>query len=389
MAAPKAPGHARPKAPEPEYDAQSSGGGVIPFIRGSGWGRWPVQMPAGAGAITLTAGQQTLGPIQVKAYDYMRSLVIDVTATAPGGGTAVTLTEDGPFNLFAGIELLQPNGQTMYKVTSGFSGAMIQAHGYYRNYSDPRQWQNFLYTTGGGTAPSGTFRLRIPFELNLADTLGALPNKDANAPFQLTLTLNSLGNVWGGNPTSPTFSIKVWLEAADQPPSVLDGERVEVTPPGMNTLQRWTEQPIAINAGAFDCRVRKLGNYARLLIPILRRASSTRANGDADWPDPLTIVLDEDPKDQISKNSWLEDIYQRWGYGQAGSTNDAFTGGLAGRWNGVFPIDYLSGPPGYDSGDRWLPTIESEDYILRGNWGNNGTVTMLVGEVLPQGNIFE
>ena len=56
--------------------------------------------------------------------------------------------------------------------------------------------------------------------------------------------------------------------------------------------------------------------------------------------------------------------------------------------NGVFPIDYCPARRDYDSGDLWLPTIESEDYILRGSWGNNGTVTMLVGEVLPQGNIF-
>jgi len=391
MSAPSGAVAHRPKASPPAHDVQgpSGGGGVIPFIRGSGWGRYPVQMPAGSSAITLTTVTQTLGPIQVKAYDFMRSLVIDVQTTVAGGGTAVATTEDGPWNFFAGIELLQPNGQTMYKVSSGFSAAMIHAHGYYRNYNDPRRYQNFLYTTGSGTAPQATFRVRIPFELNLADALGNLPNKDANAPFQLTLTLNTLANVWGGSPTSPTFNVKVWLEASDQPPTMLDGAPVETTPPGMNTLARWTEQPIAVNAGSFDARVRKLGNYVRLLVPILRRSSSTRANGDADWPDPMQIVLDEDVKDNVSKNSWLEDIRERYGYGDAGSTNDVFSGGLAGRWNGVFPYEYLSGPPGYDSGDRWLPTIESEDYILRGSWGNNGTLTMLVGEVLPQGNIFD
>ena len=378
----------RPKAPHPDVQSAAPSGGVIPFIRGSGWGRYPVQMPAGSSSITLTTVTQTLGPIQVKAYDFMRSLVVDVQTTSAGAGSAVTTVEDGPYCFFAGVELLQPNGQTMYKVSSGFSAAMIHAHGYYRNYNDPRQYANFLYTTGSGTAPQATFRIRIPFELNLADALGNLPNKDANAPFQLTLTLNTLANVWGGSPTTPTFNVKVWLEASDQPPTMLDGAPVETTPPGMNTLARWTEQPIAVNAGQFDARVRKLGNYVRLLIPILRRSSSTRANGDADWPDPMQIVLDEDVKDNVSKNSWLEDIRERYGYGQAGSTADTFTGGLAGRWNGVFPYEYLSGPPGYDSGDRWLPTIESEDYILRGSYGNNGTMTMLVGEVLPQGNIF-
>jgi hypothetical protein len=395
MAAPSGSTMTRPKAntgsgAQQVSSQEPAGGGVIPFLRGSGWGRYPLAMPAGSGAITLTTTQQTLGPIQVKAYDFMRSLVVECIATAPGGGSSVTTTEDGPWNIFAGVEVLQPNGQTLYKTSSGFSSAMIHAHGYFRNYGDPRQFNNFAYTTGSGTAPSATFAFRIPFELNLADALGDLPNKDANAPFQLTLTLNALSNVWGGAPTTPTFNVRCWLEAADQPPTMLDGSAVETTPPAMNTLQRWTEQPIAINAGQFDARVRKLGNYVRLLIPVLRRSASTRANGDADWPDPVQVVLDEDVKDNIAKTTIIRDIYERYGYGQAGSTNDAFTvAGGVGRWNGVFPIDYLSGPPGYDNGDRWLPTIESEDYILRGVYGNNGTMTMLVGEVLPQGNVFQ
>lgn len=381
----------RPKAPTPAPAApsQAGAGGVIPFIRGSGWGRYPVSMPPGAGSLTLTGEQQTLGPIQVKAYDFMRSLVVEVIPTAPGTATAATLTEDGPWNFFGGILVQQPNGQTMYQVSSGFTSAMIHAHGYYRTYGDPRQYQNYLYTTGSGTAPSLGFRFRIPFELNLADALGDLPNKDANAPFQLTLTVNPLSTVFGSATTSPTFNVRVWLEAADQPPSMLDGSPVETTPPGMNTLQRWTEQPIAINAGQFDARVRKLGNYLRLLIPILRRSGTSRANGDLDWPDPVQIVLDEDVKDNIAKSTFINDIYEYWGYGQAGSTNDAFSGGLAGRWNGVFPIQYMSGPPGFDNADRWLPTIESEDYLLRGSWGNNGTLLVAVGEVLPQGNIFQ
>jgi hypothetical protein len=319
----------------------------------------------------------------------MRSLVIEVTTTSAGGGSAVTTTEDGPCNIFTQVKVDQPNGQTMYQVSSGFNAEMIHAHGYYRNYNDPRQWEGFQYTTGSGTAPSAAFRIRIPFELNLSDSLGDLPNKDANAPFNLYLSLNTLANVFGGNPTTPTFRVRVWLEAADQPPETLGGAPVQTTPPAMNTLQRWTEQPIAYSAGQFDIRVRKLGNYVRLLVPIFRRAASTRANGELDIPDPVQIVLDEDVKDNIAYDSWIHDMFERYGYGQPGSTRDAFTvsGGI-GRWNGVRVVDYLSGPPGYDNMDRLLPTIESEDYILRGSYGNAGTCTCLVGEVLPQGDIF-
>ena len=374
-----------PKVSSGTPSATPSVRGVIPFIRGSGWGRYVFYDKSGLNLLTNT---QDLGPIPVKAYDFMRSLVVEVTTTSAGAGSGVTTVEDGPGCFFTQVKVDQPNGQTMYQVSSGFNAIMIHAHGYYRNYNDPRQWENWQYTTGSGTAPSLQMRFRIPFELNLSDALGDLPNKDANAPFNLYLTLNTLANVFGGAPTSPTFRVRVWLEAADQPPETLGNNPVETTPPAMNTLQRWTEQPIQYSQGQFDLRVRKLGNYVRLLIPVFRRSSSTRANGELDIPDPVQIVLDEDVKDNIAYDTWVHDIYERFGYGQAGSTRDVFTGGLVGRWNGVRVVDYLSGPPGYDNMDRLLPTIESEDFIVRGSYGNAGTATVLIGEVLPQGDIF-
>lgn len=376
---------AAPKVAPATQKAAPAVRGVIPFIRGSGWGRYVFYDKSG---IQLLSNTQDLGPIPVKAYDFMRSIVVEVSPTSPGAGSAVTTTEDGPWNFFSQVKVDQPNGQTMYQVSSGLNSALIHAHGYYRNYSDPRQWEGFQYTTGSGTAPSLAYRFRIPFELNLSDALGDLPNKDANAPFNLYLTVNTLANVFGGSPTTPTFRVRCWLEAADQPPETLGSSPVETTPPAMNTLQRWTEQPIQYSAGQFDVRVRKLGNYVRLMIPIFRRSASTRANGELDIPDPVQIVLDEDVKDNISYDTWVHDMYERYGYGQVGSTRDVFTNGLAGRWNGVRVIDYLSGPPGYDNMDRLLPTIESEDFIIRGSYGNAGTATVLIGEVLPQGDIF-
>lgn len=391
MAAPST--QTRPKAPTLATGpgsgvATSSSGLVVPFVRGSGLGRYNFFDQSG---VTLTTNTQSF-TVPVKAYDYMRSIVLIVNATSAGGGSAVTTTEDGPWNFFQNISVTQPNGQTMYSVSSGFSAAMIHAHGGYAGYNDPRQHPNFAYSTGSGTAPTLTFAVRIPFELNIRDALGSLPNKDANAPFFLNFTINTLANVFGGSPTTPTFRVRAYLEAWDQPPVMLDGHAVETTPPAMNTLQRWTEQPITVSAGQFDARVRKLGNYLRMLVPILRRASSTRANGDSDWPDPIQIVLDEDVKDNIWKDTFVRDIYEKYGYGQAGATADAFTvSGGVGRWNGVFPITYnheFVGQVGHETGDLYLPTIESEDYILRGSYGNAGVITMLVNEVLPQGNIF-
>lgn len=384
--APSSAGSPTTQAPTAAGQQTPSAPAVVPFLRGSGKGKYKFYSKAG---LTLGTASQDLGPIDIKAYDYMRSILVTLTATAAGTATAGTLAADGPFNAFTNVAVKQPNGQTMYQVSSGYNAACgIQKYGYYRAESDPRADPNFAFSTGGGTAPTLTFAFRIPFELDLRDALGGLPNKDAAAPFTLELTLNTLANVFPVSTTSPTFTVEAWLEAYDQPPTVLDGAPVQTTPPNMNTLQRWTEQNITMSAGAFDARVRKLGNYIRCLVPILKNSSNVRE--ETDWSDPVQIVLDEDVKDNKSLADWKRQIWETWGYGAAGSTIDAFSGGLSGRDTGVFPVQYYNDTRSPDeNASLYLPTIESEDYLLRGNWGAGAAkMTVLVCEVLPQGNIF-
>ena len=354
---------------------------VVPFLRGSGKGKYKFYSKSG---LTLTTATQDLGPIDVKAYDYMRSILVTLTSTANGGATG-TLQADAPFNAFTNVSVVQPNGQTMYQVSSGHSAAMIQKYGGYRGYGDPRQDPN--YSASGSAA---TFAFRIPFELDLRDGLGALPNKDAAAPFQLNLTLNTLTNVLGsGQGTSPTFTVEAWLEAYDQPPTILNGAPVQTTPPNMNTLQRWTEQNITLTLGNFDARVRKLGNYVRMFI---FEALASNVRTETGWPDPAQIVLDEDIKDNISQADWKRRIWEVWGYGAAGATIDACSAGaLPGRDTGVYPYQYFCDTQnfGQENANLYLPTIESEDYLLRGSWGGSLTsLRTLCCEVLPQGNIF-
>jgi hypothetical protein len=384
-----APQNASPGAQSGAPAPQSQS--VVGFVRGSGKGKYKFFSKSG---LTLTTATQDLGPIDVKAYDYMRSLLITCTTTANGGATG-TAQADAPFNVFTNVSVTQPNGQTMYQVSSGYHAAMIQKYGYYRAYGDPRQDPNFVVT-----GSSATFAFRIPFELDMRDALGALPNKDAAAPFQLGLTLNTLTNVFGsGQGTSPTLTVEAWLEAYDQPPTTLNGQPCETTPPNMNTLQRWTEQNITMSTGQFDARVRKLGNYLRCLLPIMKNSSNARivTNG---WADPVQIVLDEDVKDNISQADWQRRIWEVWGYGGIQSGTAATLGTASsiavqidsplGADTGVWPIQYFAdGRDITENASFYLPTIESEDYLLRGSWGSAvSKLVTLVCEVLPQGDIF-
>jgi len=382
--------------------AAPSSGAVVPFVRGSGLGRYKFFSQSG---ITPSSASQDLGPIDVKAYDFMRSILITVkTTNTPASTGAVTLAADGPFNFFTNIMVKQPNGQTMYQVTSGHHAMLIHKYGGYAGYNDPRSYPDFSWTAGASSeAPLLAFALRIPFELNIRDALGSLPNKNAAAPFELDLTVNTLTNIWPSfvAGTAPQMTVECWLEAWDQPPTTLGGAPCQTTPPNVNTLQRWTEQNITLSQGSFDARVRKLGNYIREFIFIGLNSSSVRAETNI-WPDPVQIVLDEDVKDNISLAQWKRDIYEIWGYGGSlpVSSLQAATADFAHIANetpggldlAVYPKSYaheFNGQFGHENGDLYLPTIESEDWLLRGSWGSAASkLVCLTDEVLPQGNIF-
>ena len=63
-----------------------------------------------------------------------------------------------------------------------------------------------------------------------------------------------------------------------------------------------------------------------------------------------------------------------------------------GQDNGVFPYQYSVNrrDPNVEGVAKYLPTIESEDYLLRGQaWGSSVyKMTVLKCEVLPRGDIF-
>jgi len=383
---------AAPTGVHADTDRAAAPGAGVSFIRGSGEGRYVFEVQS---AITL-GGAQDIGPVDVKAYDYMRSLLLFVQATG-GGGTAAVFSSDGPFNALSYVRVKQPNGQTMYSVSSGYHAAMIHKYGLVRPapQCDPRS--NLGGTTAQyTTATSGnfSFAIRIPFELDLRDALGSLPNKDAAAPFTLEIGVNSTSTIYATQPsTVPSLKITPVLEAYDQPPESLDGKPVETVPPNMNTLQRWTEQSITMVSGSFDARVRKLGNYVRELIFLTKGSTGARLTAANGWSDPMQIVLDEDVKDNIPLWLWQQDIGEIWGYGNAGfGGTGAGADAAGGQDTGVFPYQYCADRdnPWVEDVAKYLPTIESEDYLLRGqSWGSSvSKLVVLKCEVLPRGDIF-
>lgn len=358
---------------------------TVPFIRASAEHREPTGIDVSR---LITGADQDLGVFDIPAYGYVRALVLVVQATGGAGGSAVA-AEDGPWSALKSIALTEPNGAVINQFNSGYDLYQANKAGGYRSPegADPKASPRFTAVA----AASGNFQyvIRIPIEINLRDALGSLPNQNAAATFKLRLGLAGSAQIYSTPPAAilPTVRVRAFLEAWDQPESATAGQTNQITPPAMNTTQFWSSQTYPVNVGQNTIRLTRVGNYVRNMIFILRRAGTSRANGEADWADPLTLYLDTRPLDIIENNNWIHQMYERSGFGAAGIANEA----AKGLDNGVRVYDFMhefDGVWGRENRDLWLPTLGSTRLELQGSFANAGTLTVLTNDVSVAGSVF-
>jgi hypothetical protein len=329
----------------------------------------------------ISSSDQDLGAFSIPAYGFLRALYLIVDVTG-GAGTAV-FAPDAPFNLLKNIIIQEPNGATIAQFNSGYDLYLSNKYGGYRGFNDPKARPDYKTNVTGGTS---SFMLRIPLELRARDALGALPNQNAAAAFQLRATLAAASSVYTTAPTTlPTVRIRVVTEAWDQPALSSDGTANQTTPPAMNTTQFWSKQSYPVTAGQNMLRLTRVGNYVRELAFIYRDATGARVSfGSGNFAAPATLVYDTRPIDQMHPEIWRTTMYERTGYGAAYDT----AGGLD---NGVWVYDFcpeFDGRIGNELNDGWLPTLSSTRLEIQGNFGVAGTLEVLTNDVSVAGNVF-
>lgn len=368
---------------------------VVPFIRASAEHREPAGIDVSR---ILTTADQDLGVFDVPAYGYVRRLVILVTAAGgTGGSPAATFPEDSPHTTLKNIALTEPNGAVLSQFNSGYELHLANKWGGYRNPVGSDFRASPTFTMPGATFASYQYMTSIPVEMNLRDALGSLPNQNAGATFKLRLTLARVADIAAGTlPTTlPTVRVRVFAECWDQPEQSTAGATNQTMPPALNTTQFWTSQTYTVLAGQNTIRLTRVGNYLRNVIMILRRASTSRANGEADWADPTTIYLDTRPLDIIENNNWKHQMYERSGFGAQYATASAQVSPLADLAgaldNGVRVYDFMhefDGLYGRELRDLWLPTLGSTRLELQGSFANAGSLTVLTNDVAVAGSVF-
>lgn len=366
---------------------------VVPFIRAS------AEMRESAGIDVqrqlVTTGTQDLGVFDIPANGFLRNVVLVVTATG-GTGTPV-FAEDGPWSVLQNIALTEPNGAQIAAFNTGYDLYLANKWGGYRDTigSDPKSSPSFTTDATGNF----TFVLRIPLEIDARSGLGALANQNSAATFKLRLTMASganTGGLYSTVPTAqPTVRVQAYTEFWAQPAASVGGQVNQTVPPGGPTTQYWSTQTFSVGAGTQQLRLNRVGQYIRNLIFVLTRTAGTRANGDSDFPDPLTLFVDSRPYDVLAKAVWKDQEYNRSGFGgraPAGSLTAIVANDSArGLDNGVFVYDFtheFDGSLGREFRDLWLPTLTSTRLEIQGSFANAGTLRVLTNDVALGGPVF-
>lgn len=338
-------------------------------------------------SIALTTSEQRLAPYQISPSGYLRGVYLIVEAVTAGNVAATAFDENGPFSVLTSIRFLDTNSQPMVGTVTGYDLYLINKYGGYAFQGDAEASASYSVTTGaGGTGGSFTFVLYIPLETVVRNALTSQLNKSGAAQFSLEAFVaagDAAGPVYSTAPTNaPTVRIRSTLTSWLDPESTdARGNPVLQDPPVLNTTQYWHKQNYVVNSGAQFTRLQGIDGLLRALIFVAYRNGSTRANGEGDWPDPVSLKYEESYLIQSRVRLLFRDLIAKtYGYAAA---NEASTG----RDNGVYPIwewmqDFWP-KPGGELARTYLPMSSASNLELQGTWGSAASLDVLVNKVVP------
>lgn len=362
-------------------------------------GRAPALRPFRAGAQShdevsldwtgpLTAATQDLTPLPMPPAGFLRHIYLMVTATTADNAANTAFRSEGPWTIIDSVTFEDTNQAPIIGPFSGWELYLINKYGGYAFQSDPKQSPAYSVTTGAGaTGGSFSFVLCVPIEIVERDTLGALPNKNANSTYKLRTRLAPSTNVYSTAPTVlPTVNVKgVQTSWWDPPETDLKGNALAQEPPAINTTQYWSQAIIDAGQGAFRKSFDRLGNPIRCLIIDLRDGTGARTT--TDFPDPLNIQFEAVTLTTLPRLLWLHKMQQDYGY-------DAALNAAGGLDTGVFVLPFNKDfglKPGGELRRGYLETGTGTRFEMYGNLGTS-TAThsfrVLTNDVMPAGGNY-
>ena len=342
---------------------------LVPFVRAA---RAATQQDFSIGPFTLTATNQNVGPVNLQANGWLRSMEILVQGTSASNTASVAFNADGPFNVIESISMLDPAGNPIVNPISGYYLYLWIKYGVFDDppFADPRSDPQYSVATGMVTnGGSFTFLLKLPVETTVRDDFTILPNGAADRRYRLNLTLNSLSGLYATQPSNaPSVTIEAKANYYIEPPQVINGAAVQQTPNGYGSKGYLEfESPQVVGGGSLRPQLFNMGRTIRAQIMVLRNASGVRDT--TDWPDPFYVFINNFQQLYLPKSNWITAMERAYGYGANGAAVDT-AGGLD---TGVFVLfQYMlregkllnSSPRG-----QYLATVAGTKYVFQGVFG--------------------
>lgn len=356
----------------------------VPFIRATDENLQPGNLDRTSAA--LTANTQDFGVNDLPAYGYISHLYILVEATGGAAGlNNAVAKEDAPWTILRDIALTEPNGAYIVQFNDGYQAYLAHKYG---GYLDPRSADPRANPIFSAIATSGnfTFLLRIPVAVSGRDAVGALANQDSAGQFKLKLKVGATTDIYSTSPdTKPTVRVRAWMAGWDQPEAMSGGAANQTEPPAHGTTSFWSVQAgINVVAGQNVIELKRKGNYLRQILFVLRRAGTSRANAQTDWPAETRFLRDSFPARYYDDNVWRTIMFERTGMDQTVETKNGLD-------NGVRFHDYMhefDGALGRENRDLWQPTRGSTRLEIAGSFANAGTLDVIYNDVAIAQNVF-
>lgn len=324
----------------------------------------------------VLAATPVLAPLwNISPTGWIRGTWLDFLFTSTTG-TVTAATGDMPFNGVQKITLYDLGGEVVLQLL-GYEFMVVNKFGGYFEVGDPRADLTYSYATGAGA--TAHFLAYLPFEAVARDGLGTAQN-ESKPGWKIEIYVDANGVAQAAS-TAGNVRIRGYIDSYTEPAAAApNGRPFSQTPPLPGSLQYWKSENNALPAGSARYDLSNgVGFPIRNLIYYIRDAgNSTRATGDTDWWDPVTLLVGNVNYFTRSKNLWIGKLSRDFGmaaYGTAIPAADTANG----RENGVFPVWFtkdMNLTPGAELRFKYLDTQVNS--LVRITGSLNGAATLFV-----------
>lgn len=339
-------------------------------------------------SVTMTTSTVNFPNEVIEPNGWLRGLWCIFECVTAGNSANVAFNADAPFNAIAKVTFKDVGGREVFGPVTGYQWLCIMKYGGYFEVGDPRSDLTYSAITGsGGTGGSFTIIMYLPLEIVGRDALGDLENKSSSSSFKVEFVLAASTDIYSTSPTTlGTVRLRIALDGYTEPEAGDgNGNAYSQAPPAAGTMQYWTVEDDSMSAGNATYLVQQgLGYSIRGLLWEFRKNGS-RALGDADWPDPLTMTFGKIQLFQRIKPIWLSKMSKAYGL------TNTLTDASLGRELGIYPVWFnedFGFKPGNELRNGYLNTKPGNVLKWQGVIGGSGTHDLytLVNYIIPPGN---